>query len=52
MPPLRRILLAATVVTAAAGYVVFESVRSVPEVRARKRRLREERAAAARRSPA
>jgi hypothetical protein len=44
----RRILLAAAVLAAAVGYVVAAAVRAVPEVRARKARLRKERAAAAR----
>jgi hypothetical protein len=44
----RRILLAAAALVAVAAYVVGASVRAVPEVRARKARLRHERAAAAR----
>jgi hypothetical protein len=44
----RRIVLAAAALAAVAAYVVGASVRAVPEVRARKARLRQERAAAAR----
>jgi hypothetical protein len=44
----RRILLAAAVLAALVGYVIAAAVRAAPEVRARKARLREERAAAAR----